>query len=254
MMGETTGIQWTDATHNFWYGCRKVSAGCRACYAERDMKRFGRDFGTVTRAKQFNAPMRWKGPKRVFANSWSDFFIADADDWRPEAWDIIWTTPHLTYLIPTKRPERIPQCLPSDWGDNGYPNVWLGVSVENMDHIGRIEELLRVPAAVHWISAEPLLGPLDLSPWLRYQTPAYRQIIGHDNGQAIVPGIEWIVAGGESGPGYRVCDKTWLTGILEQCRAARVPFFLKQLGGTKKIDGAWGGDQLEGRRYHEFPA
>ena len=145
-MGYTTGVQWTNRTHNFWYGCKKVSAGCKFCYAERDMERYGRDFHTVTRAKGFDTPLNWKEPALVFVNSWSDFFISDADEWRNDAWDVIRKTQHLIYQILTKRPENIKDRLPPDWG-NGWGNVWLGVSAENqMMADKRIPILLSIPA------------------------------------------------------------------------------------------------------------
>ncbi len=166
-MGKTN-ISWTNYTHNFWYGCKKVSPGCRYCYAEREMKRFGKDFNTVTRAKGFISPLMWKEPSMVFVNSWSDFFIEEADDWRDEAWDIICRTPQLTYQILTKRPENILSRLPDDWGD-GYPNVWLGVSAENQENADkRIPLLIQIPSIVYFVSCEPLLGPIDLSKWIGY--------------------------------------------------------------------------------------
>ncbi len=130
-MGEITGIGWTDATWNPWYGCSKVSPGCAHCYMFRDMKRYGSDPEVVTRSKtKFDEPRKWKTPRRVFTCSWSDWFHEGADAWRAEAWAIVRDTPHLTYQILTKRPERIADHLPPDWGE-GYPNVWLGTSVEN---------------------------------------------------------------------------------------------------------------------------
>src|SRR3990172_778380 len=127
-MGKITGISWTDATYNPWYGCLKVSPGCKQCYMYRDMERYGKDPKVVTRAKPatFNSPLKWTEPQRVFTCSWSDYFIEQADEWRDEAWDIIRRTPHLTYQILTKRPENIFDRLPADWG-NGWPNVFLSV-------------------------------------------------------------------------------------------------------------------------------
>src|SRR3990167_4980051 len=160
-MGYTTGVQWTDHTHNFWYGCKKVSAGCKFCYAELEMTRYGREFRIVARAKGFGKPLSWKEPAKVFVNSWSDFFIEEADEWRAEAWEVIRRTPHLIYQILTKRPENIAARLPADWG-NGWPNVWLGISAEDQKNADkRIPVLLNVMARVRFISAEPLLGPID---------------------------------------------------------------------------------------------
>lgn len=208
-MAKETGIEWTDHTHNFWYGCRKVSAGCKFCYAEREMGRYQRDFHTVTRAKGFDKPRRWKQPAKVFVNSWSDFFIEDADDWRDDAWGVIRDTPHLTYQILTKRPERIIDHLPIDWGD-GWANVWLGVSVENDDVTERIAVLQELPAVVRFISFEPLLGP----------------IIHWD-----ATGIHWAIVGGESGDKARPMDVGWAVKLWRECQEWGVAFFMKQLGG-----------------------
>lgn len=210
-MGENTGIAWCDATVNFWVGCRKVSAGCKNCYAAREMKRFGRDFGVVSRSKgAFRDPLRWTEPKIIFTCSWSDFFIAEADPWRPEAWDVIRRTPHHTWLILTKRPGRIPVCLPPDWGD-GWGHVWLGVSAENQYWLDRrVPLLMEVPAEHYFLSAEPLLGELNLSTAPRP--------------------FDWVVAGGESGPSARPCEHAWIRAITHHCCQAGTPAFVKQLG------------------------
>src|SRR5215472_9745754 len=128
-MGGATGIEWTDATWNPWMGCRKVSPACAHCYMFSDQRRYGHDPGVIRRSKTtFDAPLRWPTEEKlVFTCSWSDWFIEDADEWRPEAWEVIRQTPHLTYQILTKRPELIADRLPADWG-RGWPNVWLGVS------------------------------------------------------------------------------------------------------------------------------
>ena len=164
-MGDKTAISWTEKTWNPWQGCTKVSPGCAHCYMFRDKRKYGQNPEVVVRSKDptFYAPLKWKEPALVFTCSWSDFFHADADNWREEAWEIIRKTPHLTYQILTKRPERILEHLPSDWGAFGYPNVWLGTSVENQRWAKvRIPLLLQVPAVIRFLSCEPLLGPLDL--------------------------------------------------------------------------------------------
>lgn len=140
-MGKHTGIAWAECTWNPWRGCTKISAGCDHCYMYRDQARYGQDPRVVTRSKTtFRDPFRWKTPKRIFTCSWSDFFHGSADPWRDQAWDIIRQTPHHTYLILTKRPGRIPRHLPSDWGD-GWPHVWLGVSVESQTETFRLQHL-----------------------------------------------------------------------------------------------------------------
>lgn len=266
-MAEHTQVQWTDSTVNFWYGCDKVSPGCASCYAERDMKRYGKDFTSVQRAAAgtFNAPLKWQRAleliprarrprKLVFTCSWSDFFHEAADQWRADAWLIIRSCPDLTFQVLTKRPERIADHLPPDWR-NGYPNVWLGVSVENNRFYSRVLQLCAVPAALRFVSAEPLLGPVSLAPWL-----GPRQVLstGPDGEPSTFSGgIEWVIAGGESGgrPGHppRLSDPLWSESLLDECRAANVPFFFKQHGGRTKQDGAWGGRTLNGRTYLELP-
>jgi protein gp37 len=213
-MSNTTGIEWTEKTWNPWMGCTKVSPGCAHCYAEREHLKYKLpDFAAVRRSKTtFNAPLKWKEPARVFTCSWSDWFHEGADAWRAEAWDIIRRTPHLTYQILTKRPERILFHLPDDWGD-GWPNVWLGVSVENQRWTTRTVELAKVPAHLRFLSCEPLLGPLDVGDALGFL------------------GIGWVIAGGESGANARPCDEAWLRSLAAQCKRVGVPFFLKQLGG-----------------------
>jgi protein gp37 len=211
-VGKDTGIEWTDSTHNFWYGCRKVSQGCKFCYAEREMGRYRRDFHTVTRAKEFDKPRRWKQPAKVFVNSWSDFFIEDADAWRDDAWGVIRDTrDRHTYQILTKRPERIGQCLPDDWG-SGWANVWLGVSVENKDVTDRLKFLQNIPAAVRFVSFEPLIGPIVVMGWE-------------------LENIHWAIVGGESGPNARPMKIWWVNAIISACRHHNVAFFMKQLGG-----------------------
>lgn len=229
-MGETTSISWTEKTHNFWYGCKKVSQGCRSCYAERQMTGFGKDFGTITRAKGFDKPLKWKDPAMVFTCSWSDFFIEEADEWRDEAWEIIRQTPHLTYQILTKRPENVLSRLPDDWGE-GWDNVWLGVSVEDQKNaIERIPPLVEIPAKIRFLSCEPLLGPIDLLPTHNAYPCAYWLHFGEFTPYGIRP-IHWVIVGGESGPNCRPMKLEWVRDIRDQCKANGVPFFMKQLGG-----------------------
>lgn len=229
-MGERTGIAWTEKTWNPWMGCERVSAGCDHCYMFSEQTRYGHDPNVVRRSKTtFTAPLRWKEPARVFTCSWSDWFHADADQWRDEAWAIIKQTPHLTYQILTKRPARIARHLPSDWG-SGYPNVWLGVSAETQEwYTRRASALLDVPARVHFVSAEPLLGPIIPT-----------------------PRVDWVIAGGESGPGARPCEEAWLRRLRDDCAALGTAFYLKQLGGVgNKRDGNQA--TLDGWTITEYP-
>lgn len=237
-MGDTTAIAWTDKTWNPWHGCTKVSPGCAHCYMFRDKARYGNDPTMVQRSKTtFTAPLKWKEPALVFTCSWSDWFHEDADAWRDDAWAIIKATPHLTYQILTKRPERMREHMPKDWG-NGYPNVWLGTSVENQRWVERINALAAVPSVVRFVSAEPLLGPLDLLSFSGETAPIAR--------------LDWIIVGGESGPDARPMHELWAKDILNQCRMYGVAFFLKQLGGHPDAR-AHEKAVLDGRTYTEMP-
>jgi protein gp37 len=230
-MAETTGITWTDHTWNPWMGCQKVSPGCANCYMFTDQKRYGMNPSVVVRSKtRFNAPLKWHKPARVFTCSWSDWFHPAADAWRQEAWAIIRRTPHLTYQVLTKRPENIADHLPADW-DGGYSNVWLGISAESQPWLERRWPLLRaIPAEVRFVSAEPLLGPLDLTG---------------------ITGLDWIITGGESGPDARPADIDWFRSIRDQCSQLGVALHHKQNGGTDRHKG---GCLLDGQMIHQIPA
>lgn len=274
-MAKDTGIETTNSTWNPWQGCHKVSEGCRHCYMYREKMQYGQDPNTVVRSstRTFNGPLRWKDPALVFTCSWSDFFIEEADPWRAEAWEIVRNTPHLTYQIYTKRPQLIPDRLPAGW-DGGWPNVWLIVSCENQTAAYlRIPQLLQVPARVYGVSAEPLLGPIDFTEWL-FRCPdcgAYPDYpgdsgwrfdgefwqhhhgypIGHVTANEPAPLIDWIITGSESGSKRRELQLDWVRGIRDQCLAAGVPFFLKQL----HVDGRKVSlPELDGWRWTEMPA
>ena len=231
-MASESSIEWTEATWNPWHGCIKVSPGCKNCYMYRDKKRYGQNPKAILRSKTtFFDPLKWIESKIIFTCSWSDFFLEEADDWRHEAWEIIRSTPHHTYQILTKRPERIVKLLPEDWRD-GWPHVWLGVSIEKQDYVNRKDLLLSVPAKTRFISAEPLLGPIDLG---------------------ALKGIHWVITGGESGPNARKLDLDWVRSIRDQCDSQRISFFHKQNGGKSKVGGAWGGRILDGKTWDEMP-
>ncbi len=260
-MAETSNIEWTQASWNPWHGCHKKSPGCKNCYMFRDKLRYGQNPNVVVRSKTtFYDPLKWKEPRMVFTCSWSDFFIKEADAWRDEAWQIIRDTPH-TYQILTKEPERIGDCLPSDWGE-GYPNVWLGTSVENEDYLWRIDELLKHNAKVHWLSLEPLLSSIDLSKYLpsfsmcRHNNPtektirALQEIAKAVLKQRGIKTIDWVVAGGESGPNARPMHPEWARFLRNQCLASGIPFFFKQWGGVNKKKS---GRLLDGRTWDEMP-
>jgi protein gp37 len=226
-MGQSSTIEWTEATWNPWHGCLKVSPGCAHCYMYRDKRRYGQDPSLVVRSKtSFDAPQKWKDPKMIFTCSWSDFFVQEADQWRAEAWEVIRETPQHTYQILTKRPERICDHLPSGWP---FKNVWLGVSVENPRFYGRIESLNVIPASVRFLSLEPLLSSMSALP---------------------LEGISWVVVGGESGPGCRPMKPEWVREIQQQCRKAEIAFFFKQWGGPRKDVT---GRLLDGRIWDAIP-
>ena len=233
-MGRNTKISWTDHTWNPWQGCARISSGCKFCYMYRDKKRYGQDPTTVVRSKKptFNAPLKWKDEALVFTCSWSDFFLPEADEWRDDAWDIIRRTPHLTYQILTKRPDKILDRLPPDWP---LPNVWLGVTVEDNDNTWRLNVLADIPAILKFISYEPALEFVCFAPWLATRD------------------YEWFITGGETGAGCRPSDKRWFIRSRNTCYRYGIPFLYKQFGGTKKIDGVYGGAELDGRLWQQIP-
>lgn len=215
-MAENSNIQWTNHTWNPWHGCKKVSSGCRYCYMFRDKARYNQDPTSVVRSAKatFEKPNTWKSKANVFTCSWSDFFIEDADEWRSDAWEIIKKNPHLTFQILTKRPERIKQCLPKDWGQ-GYNNVWLGISCENQAAYNhRSPYLEAISAKVKFLSLEPLLSLIKLDK---------RQF-----------GVDWIIVGGESGNTtgafrFRRTDIDWIHSIVKNVPRGTF-LFIKQLG------------------------
>jgi protein gp37 len=227
-MGIASNIEWTEATWNPWHDCQSLPPGCAHCYMYREKKQYGQNPSTVVRGKTtFDAPLKWKKPTLIFTCSWSDFFIEEADAWRPQAWEIIRATPQHTYQILTKRPERLIHNLPEGWP---WRNVWLGVSVENPRFYWRANVLREVPAHLRFLSLEPLLTSMRDLP---------------------LEGISWVIVGGESGPRCRPIEQEWVADIRDQCVNARVPFFFKQWGGTRKANQ---GRLLEGRIWEEMPA
>lgn len=221
-MADSSIIAWTDATFNPWLGCTKVSQGCKHCYAETLVKnRMGKELWgpnsnrQVTSRRYWQKPLRWNDEAernqqrmRVFSGSLCDVFEDHpaANATRPNLWRVIRNTPWLDWQLLTKRPERIAECLPRDWGE-GYPNVWLGTSIEDNRVARRGDSLRAVPAHIRFVSYEPALGPLD---------------------QLDLAGIDWVIYGGESGPDYRPHDVQWARDIRTRCDAAGVAFFYKQ--------------------------
>jgi protein gp37 len=245
-MGTKTGIEWTDATWNPMTGCTKISAGCDHCYAYTLSQTKTRDVylrhlpvkDTVeNRAEPFaprfwderlDQPLRWREPKRVFVNSMSDVFHAHFSLAQIQrVFEVMVHAPHHQFQVLTKRPERalrLADELP--WA----PNIWIGTSIEDMRVAKRADALRGISAAaVRFVSAEPLLGPLD---------------------ELDLSGIEWVIGGGESGPGHRPVDPLWATGLRDNCQRSGVAFFWKQWGGhTPKS----GGRDLDGETWSEYP-
>ncbi len=234
-MSEKSKIEWTESTWNPVTGCSKVSPGCKHCYAERMAKRlqamgnqtYTDGFELTLHLQMIEQPIRWKKPRTIFVNSMSDLFHKDVPlNYIQRIFNVMHRANWHTFQILTKRSERLLE-LGSDL--NWPPNVWMGVSIETADYLWRADHLRKVPAAVRFLSLEPLLGPLknlDLS------------------------GIHWVIVGGESGQSARPMNPTWATDIHDQCIRSKVPFFFKQWGGMQKKKN---GRLLDGQTWDEMP-
>lgn len=231
-MADLTKIEWTDATFNGWTGCTRISPGCDHCYAEAMSKRNPATFGSWvpgaarkrTSAGYWQGPIRWNRDaeragkrRRVFCSSMADVFDNQVDPaWRVDLFDLIRATPALDWQLLTKRPQNIAKMLPADWG-GGWANVWLGTTVEDQTRARlRIPVLARVPAAVRFLSCEPLIEGLALDQWLSQGA------------------IHWVIGGGESGPGFRQIEAEWLRTLRDDCARHEVAFFAKQMAGPSK--------------------
>lgn len=253
-MAEKTGISWTDHTFNPWWGCTKVSPGCKNCYAETFAERYGfKVWGPgklrrTFRTHHWTRPLAWNHAaelagerRRVFCASMADVFDEEAPAGElARLWALIRVTPWLDWLLLTKRSERIAESLPADWGA-GYPNVWLGVSVESAEYMYRVQDLALIPAVVRFLSVEPLLEDIaaDLQPWL--------WAAGDERAA-----VDWVIVGGESGAGRRPFDIEWARSIQLECAAGGPPnvaFWFKQVGAFKPGQG----EDALGRVYHELP-
>jgi protein gp37 len=271
-MGVATKIQWTDHTFNPWRGCTKISPGCANCYAETMSHRNPAVLGiwgpqgtrVVASEAMWREPLKWDREaaragerRRVFCASLADIF-EDRDDLiapRRRLARLVWETQSLDYLFLTKRPENAGEMVYEMWfPDAEWPkNWWLGTSVEDQQRASeRIPALLRIPAPVRFLSVEPLLGPVDLSPWLG---------TWDDSGE-LRPGIDWAIVGGESGAGARPCHAMWIRSVVGQCREAGAPCFVKQMGSNFQqwycgpLKDGKGGDPdewPEDLRVREFP-
>jgi len=235
-MAQLSSIEWTDATWNPVTGCTKVSPGCKFCYAERMAKRlqamgqprYRNGFLTTLQEDLLEAPLGWAKPRRVFVNSMSDLFHeAVPADFIAGVFGVMERASWHVFQVLTKRAERLAELAP----DLPWPrNVWMGVSVESAEFTWRIAHLRRVPAAVRFLSVEPLLGPIARLP---------------------LRGVDWVIVGGESGPGARPMRPEWARAIRDRCVAAEVPFFFKQWGGVRKKRT---GRALDARTWDEMPS
>lgn len=243
-MSDKSAIEWTEATWNPTTGCDRVSAGCDHCYAlalakrlkamgnpkyqrDGDPRTSGPGFGITTHPDVLRVPYTWKRPRLVFVNSMSDLFHARVPlEFLRQVFQVMEETPQHTYQILTKRARRLARLS----SQLSWPrNVWLGVSVESPDHYDRINDLVTVPAAIRFLSCEPLLAALPDIP---------------------LDGIDWVIAGGESGAKARALDATWIEGLRDRCVKERKAFFFKQWGGrTPKSNGR----ELNGETYDEMP-
>jgi protein gp37 len=236
-MGANTKIEWADDTFNGWWGCTEISDACDHCYARELAARFGKDlWGDKDRELKSGAnwaqPLKWQrdadrfeaeyGRKRfVFTASMSDVFDNQVDPaWRARLWDLIRQCDRLIWLVLTKRPQNIRKMLPPDWG-TGWQHVWLGTTVEHQEAANRnISALMLVPAFKRFLSCEPLLGPINLTDW-QTEPEGYWGALEF---------IDWVIAGGESGPKARPSHPDWIRSLCDQCKAADVPFLFKQWG------------------------
>lgn len=334
-MAENSKIEWCDHTFNPWIGCTKISPACDNCYAEAIDNRFGGDHWGPKAPRRRTAPANWRKPLkwnkdaeekgiryRVFCASMADVFDNRVDaKWREDLWKLIGDTPYLDWLLLTKRPQNIEKMLPDDWGEDGYPNVWLGTTVENQDVADRnIIHLLENSAAIHFLSMEPLLQQVDIGPWLSgsqecanicgwrtseldyprkekcnscgdsFDSSVLEEFCpecGSGDFSFVCPDcdasvvsnhpetvcLDWVITGGESGPGARPMHSAWVESIRDQCQATGTPFLFKQWGewcplptpinfknkrydiksGSAKIGKKAAGRLLDGRTWDEFP-
>lgn len=288
-MGEQTNIGWTDHTFNLVWGCVQISPACAHCYAKSLAERWGFDVWgedaprRVFGDKHWAEPLKWNRKaqeagerRRVFCSSMADVFedhptVAQE---REKLWPLIRSTPWLDWLLLTKRPENIAVSLPGDWG-TGYPNVWLGVTAENQEFADRrVSTLVPIPAAVHFVSVEPILSAVDLNRWLPCEH--YLASTGdegpvaelgrmpirwrcdvcnrrHDGeGNDIDTGqVDWVILGGESGAHHRGFDLEWARTLRDDCFNSGAAFFFKQHGGRTPDAG---GCLLDGQEWKQFPA
>jgi len=234
-MANHSGIEWTESTWNPITGCTKISPGCKHCYAERMSHRlramgspnYANGFKLTLHEQSLKIPLHWKKPRIIFVNSMSDLFHQNVPLYFiQKVFDVMRQASWHTFQVLTKRSDRLCQLSQSiDWPTN----VWMGVSVENSDYTFRIDHLRQTSAHTKFLSLEPLLGPLS-----------------HIN----LDSIDWVIVGGESGPGARPMEKKWVIDLKNQCQSADTPFFFKQWGGVRKKRN---GRILQGRTWDQMP-
>jgi protein gp37 len=234
-MANNSPIEWTDATWNPVTGCTKISPGCKFCYAERMAKRLQamgqsnyRDgFKVTLQPQMLDHPLHWKQPRRIFVNSMSDLFHVDVPvTYLEQVFEVMGRAHWHHYQVLTKKSERLRELSSTlKW----KPQIWMGVSIENEDYVFRADDLRKTAAHIKFLSIEPLLGPLH---------------------KIRLCGIDWVIVGGESGPGARPIDPEWVRELRERCNRERVPFFFKQWGGVLKSKT---GRILDGATWDEMP-
>jgi protein gp37 len=246
-MAQQSAIEWTDATWNPVTGCTEVSPGCDHCYAKAFAERwrgikghpYEQGFDLRVWPDRLDLPLRWRTPRRIFTNSMSDLFHKDVPtEFILQVFDVMGRARRHTFQVLTKRPHRLMRLIPKistqmapyTNGQRIWPsNIWLGVSVETISYNWRVDYLRTVPVAVRFVSAEPLLDSLaDLD----------------------ISGIDWLIAGGESGMGFRACRPEWIRELRDKCQRTGAAFFFKQWGGRTH---SAGGRLLDGRTWDEYP-
>lgn len=234
-MSDVSGIEWTEATWNPVTGCSKISPGCLHCYAERQTRRlqamglkaYSMGFQVACHARLLNLPLTWSRARRIFVCSMSDLFHSQVpDDFIFQVFETIVQAPWHNFQVLTKRSDRLAALAPRlPWPSH----LWVGVTVESSHYLYRLDHLRQVPAAVRFVSLEPLLGPLfNLDLW----------------------GLDWVILGGESGPGARPLAREWVAAVRDRCREVAVPFFFKQWGGVRRRRH---GRSIDGREHSELP-
>lgn len=234
-MAEKSTILWTEATWNPVTGCTKASSGCKHCYAERmtyrlqgmGQAKYRNGFKVTVHPEALEIPLGWKKPRRIFVNSMSDIFHEQVRTrFIKKVFEIMVQAEHHQFQLLTKRSKRMAALAPSlPWPKN----IWMGVTVESAVYLSRISDLITTPAVIKFVSFEPLLGPID-----RFCTK----------------GIDWVIVGGESGPGARPMREEWVTDLRDKCLASDVPFLFKQWGGRNK---RLAGRTLDGRIWSQYP-